>query len=353
MIDKSVSHHGRKWDLVQSRLRDAMLYALIAIAPVTMASLRCPSQPTEKTQGDSPPQCVIIDTDIGGDIDDVYALGLALQSPEFKILGILTEFEDTTPRARLVSRFLKETGRSDIPVAVGTPKRVPPSGPLNEARYAERGPAHQAYPNATDFLLEQIRLHPGEITLIAIGPETNLGEAIDRDIETLRKLKRVVIMGGSIYRGYNVDDTYQIKHSPSLEYNIAMDAQAAQKVFRSGVPLYVVPLDSSQIKLEELRRAEIVSQGTPMTDAITLLTEEWAKGLQRTPTIHDAIAVAFALNQDLCRMTVLNIDVDADGATKVKQGAPKVHVCLHSDSDQVLGYVMPRILGVTPLSATD
>jgi purine nucleosidase len=176
------------------------------------------------------PQSVIIDTDIGGDIDDVYAVALALHSRELNVLGIMTEFENTELEARLTSRFLKETGHADIPVAVGTPKRVPAKNPLNETRYAERGPADVTYPNAVDFLLQQIRQHPGEITLIAIGPETNIGLAIDRDMATFRKLKRVVLMGGSVYRGYNFNNTYLINNSPSAEYNIAMDVPAAQKL---------------------------------------------------------------------------------------------------------------------------
>jgi purine nucleosidase len=290
------------------------------------------------------PQSVIIDTDIGGDIDDVYAVALALHSRELNVLGIMTEFENTELEARLTSRFLKETGHADIPVAVGTPKRVPAKNPLNETRYAERGPADVTYPNAVDFLLQQIRQHPGEITLIAIGPETNIGLAIDRDMATFRKLKRVVLMGGSVYRGYNFNNTYLINNSPSAEYNIAMDVPAAQKLFSSGVPLYVFPTDSTQIKLEELRRAEILTGGTPMTDAITLLTEEWAHGLQRTPTLNDAVAVAYAIDPNLCPTTALRLNVDAAGFTRVGQESPNANVCLTSDQERFLSFLMPRLL---------
>jgi purine nucleosidase len=321
----------------------ALCSVLIAFSAFILVRAEGQVQSSEPTH-DSAPQSVIIDTDIGGDIDDVYAVGLALQSPELKILGITTEFVDTTLEARLTSRFLKETGHTDIPVAVGTPKQVPPKGSLSQARYAERGPAGLTYPNATDFILQQIRLHPGEITLIAIGPETNIGAAIDRDIATFRKLRQVVIMGGSIYRGYNLANTYQTNMMPSLEYNIAMDPEAAQKLFTSGVPLFVMPTDSTQIKLEELRRAQIFSAGTPMTDAITLLTEEWSHGLQATPTLNDVVAVVYLVNPNLCSAVPMDIRVDATGATKVVQGPPNASVCLHSDSDQFFDFVMPRLL---------
>jgi purine nucleosidase len=160
-----------------------------------------------------------------------------------------------------------------------------------------------------------------------------------------------VIMGGSVYRGYNPANTYLINNTPSLEYNIAMDPGAAQKLFTSGVPLYVMPTDSTQIKLEELRRGEIFSAGTLMTDAITLLTEEWSHGLQATPTLNDAVAVAYVLNPDLCPVVPMNLRVDAAGATKVEPGAPNASVCLHSDSDQFFGFVMPRILKPTQQKA--
>jgi purine nucleosidase len=325
----------------------ALCYFLIAISGLPAVRAKGQAQATIPTRNNAAPQSVIIDTDIGGDIDDVYAVALALHSPELRILGIMTEFVDTTLEARLASRFLKETGYPEIPVAVGTPKQVPPRGVLSQARYAQRGPADLTYPDAVDFLLQQIRLHPDQITLIAIGPETNIGSAIDRDIATFRKLKRVVIMGGSVYRGYNPANTYRVNPSPSLEYNIAMDPGAAQKLFTSGVPLYVMPTDSTQIKLEELRRAEIFSAGTPMTDAITLLTEEWSHGLQATPTLNDAVAVAYVLDPNLCPAVAMNLRVDAMGATKVGQGAPNVNVCLHSDADQFFDFVMPRILAPT------
>jgi hypothetical protein len=102
----------------------ALCYFLIAISGLPAVRAKGQAQATLATRNNAAPQSVIIDTDIGGDIDDVYAVALALHSPELRILGIMTEFVDTTLEARLASRFLKETGYSDIPVAVGTPKQL-------------------------------------------------------------------------------------------------------------------------------------------------------------------------------------------------------------------------------------
>jgi inosine-uridine nucleoside N-ribohydrolase len=287
---------------------------------------------------------IIIDTDIGGDIDDAFAVGLALRSPEFQILGISSAWGDTHLRTRLLSRFLKETGREDIPVAMGIAKH--PAGKLDtlsQAAYAEGGPAGQTYPNAVDFLLDQIQRYPGEITLLAIGPETNLGAAIDRDAATFRKLKRIVLMGGSVYRGYS-HFNYGKTHGPDPEWNIICDIQAAQKVFSSGVPLYIMPLDSTQIKLEELERAEIFKAGTALTDALLVLYTQWARGATQTPTLFDAVVVAYTSHPGLCPTEPMRLRVDDQGYTRVETGAPNAQVCLRSSSDQFLEFFMPRIL---------
>lgn len=293
-----------------------------------------------------PPELVIIDTDIGDDIDDAFAIGLALQSPEVKIVGITTAWGNTALRARLVQRFLRETGRADIPVAVGIEK-YPAKGTLtfSQAKYAEREPEAKV-PGAVDFLLGEIQKHPGELTLIAIGPETNLGAAIEKDAETFRKLKRVVLMGGSVYRGYDGFAYPTVPPKPMPEWNILCDVAAARKVFASGVPLYVMPLDSTQIKLQELERARLFSRGTALTDALTLLYHQWAYGTkQETPTMFDAVAVAYAIRPELCPTKPIRLLVEDDGSTKPVEGEANAQVCVLSDSDSFLRFYMGRIAG--------
>ena len=141
---------------------------------------------------------MIIDTDIGDDIDDAFALALALRSPELHILGVTTTFGDTELRARLLDRYLAAVGRSDIPVAAGPETKT--DNVMTQAAYARQAP-DKKHADGVEFLLDQIHRHPGEITLIAIGPLCTVQAAIERDPATFRKLKRVVMMGGSIYQG--------------------------------------------------------------------------------------------------------------------------------------------------------
>jgi len=290
------------------------------------------------------PEKVVIDTDIGDDIDDAFAVALALRSPELQILGITTTFGDTTTRGKLLDRFLAEVGRPDIPVGAGVP--TPPKSNFSQRRYAESGRfAKPSHPDAAAFLLDQIRRNPGQITLIAIGPLINIGAAIDQDPATFRKLKCVILMGGSIKRGYG-DLGFGTSHPPEPEWNILNDIPSAQKLFAAGVPLFVMPLDATQLKLDEVKRAFLFSQGTPITDALTLLYHQWG---QETPTLFDPMTIAFLVNPALCPTQPMHIRVDEKGFTRPDPGPPNApnpsnaQVCLDSNPDAFFRFLLPRL----------
>ena len=271
------------------------------------------------------PAKVILDTDIGDDVDDVFAIGLALTSPELKILGITSAWGDTALRSRMIDRLLCETGRSDIPMRTGIATKS--NSTFTQKAWASQG-IEREHGDAVSFLLEQIKLNPGEITLIAVGPLTNFGAAIDRDPDTFRKLKRVVLMGGSVYRGYG-DLGYTPHREPIAEYNIMMDIPAAQKLFQSGVPIFMMPLDSTQIKFDEVKRSMLASISTPLTDSLQILTAEWSLSTQQvTPTLFDAV-------------------VDKEGFTRVQPGTPNANVCLEPQTDTFFKLLMPRLMNQT------
>lgn len=280
---------------------------------------------------------VIIDTDIGDDVDDAFALALAVKSPELQVLGITTAFGETDVRARIVDRFLGEVGRGDIPVMMGkaTGKR-----PMSQRWYADGGRfAKSSHGDAADFILQQIGKYPGQITLIGIGPLMNVGEVIDRDAAAFRKLKRVVIMGGSVRKGYG-DLGYTEHLAPVPEWNILNDVKSAQKLFESGVPLFVMPLDSTQLKLDEVKRAFLFTRGTAVTDQLAILYHLWA---QETPTLFDPMTLAFVLKPELCPVTPLHIRVDEKGYTREEPGAPNAEVCLSSNPEDFFQFYLRRV----------
>jgi purine nucleosidase len=295
--------------------------------------------PALTSQTPSAPEKIMIDTDIGDDVDDAFAVALALRSPELQILGITTTFGDTETRAKLADRLLGETGHSDIPVAVGAPTQA--AGAFTQRAYAEGGHfARAAHPQAVEFTLDQVRKNPGQITLVAIGPLVNVGALIDKDPATFRKLRRVVLMGGSIARRYG-DLGYAPDRGPEPEWNIKNDIPSAQKLFASGVPIFMMPLDSTQLKLDEVKRAILFQAGTPLTDALTLLYHEWG---QQTPTLFDAMTIAYILDPKLCPTKPMHIFVDEKGFTRPETGTPNVEVCLDSDPEAFFRFYIPRVI---------
>jgi inosine-uridine nucleoside N-ribohydrolase len=316
--------------MFRSRLLSLLIFFLLLVTPGVRGQSAAPKSPEK----------IIIDTDIGDDIDDAFAVALALRSPEVQILGISTVFGDTQVRARLLDRLLGEAGRQDIPVLMGTPTDAKTS--LTQRRYAEGGHfARATHAVAVPFILDQIRRAPGQVTLVCIGPLVNVGALIDQDAATFRKLRRVVLMGGSIERGYG-DLGYSKPHGPDAEWNIKNDPRSAQKLLASGVPVFMMPLDSTQLKLDEYKRAVLFQAATPLTDALTLLYHQWG---QETPTLFDPMTIAFIANPELCPVKPLRIQVDKEAFTRPEPGPPNAQVCLDSDSEAFFRFYIPRVTG--------
>jgi purine nucleosidase len=286
------------------------------------------------------PQKIVIDTDIGDDIDDAYALTLALHSPEFEIIGVTTAWGDTALRAQLAARLLATASANKIPVEPGVPTHSKTS--FSQRAWASAGPS-PAHGDAVDFLLAQARRYPHQVTLIAIGPLTNIGAAIDRDPSGFRLLNRVVLMGGSIHCGYG-DPRATPPPPPQPEYNIAMDPGAARKLLASGVPIFMMPLDSTQWKLDDSKLNQVAARSTPSTDALLVLTTEWQLAThQHTPTLYDAMAVTYALHPDICPTTPLRLEVDDKGFTRIVEGQVNAHACLKGNGDAFFHLLLPRL----------
>ena len=149
-----------------------LIRAVICATIIAAFSCSTPSAQSQQPIATHPTK-IIIDSDIGDDVDDVFAIGLALTSPEVEILGISSAWGDTQLRARMIDRLLTETNATTIPVAEGVPTQSKAN--FSQSQWAKGGnvPA-KSHPQAVDFLLDQIKKDPGNITLVAIGPLTNI-----------------------------------------------------------------------------------------------------------------------------------------------------------------------------------
>ena len=299
------------------------------LLPLALAwILTTPSSAQMASNGRSNVQKVILDTDIGGDVDDAYALALLASLREAKVLGVTTVSGPTEQRAQLAAKLLMTFGRSEIPVYAGRRSDQPMNRQYEWARGFRSTSLKKV--SAVEFLHNQIQRAPGEITLIAIGPLTNLGDLFMRYPETARQLKRIVIMGGAIYVGYN-------SKPPGVpEHNIQCDPISARAVFTSGAPLTMVGLDATaMMQLDEERQKQLFAFGTPATDALAALTNLWGN---RIPTLFDPMAVAYALGHRFADDQQQNVVVDDDGLTRITDGPRNVTILLNPQKEAFLDW---------------
>jgi len=288
-------------------------------------------------------QPVIFDTDIGTDIDDAYALAALMQRPELRVLGITTVSGDAIARARLAAKLLHVAGGkwTKVPVYAGT------SGStqyMKQVEWADGFTSPSLHDDGgIEFMRQQINARPGEITLIAVGELTNIAALLDSQPGIGKKIRAISLMGGAVHRGYAPGS------KPEPEWNIKSNAVAARRVFTSGVPLLVAPLDSTAaLKLTPEMRVQLFSHGTPLTDALAALNSIWRhtntwKG--ENPTLFDVLAVELVAPRTPYKLAAIHIDVEADGLTKpVPGGKPNARVALDVDAAAFMQEFVARLV---------
>jgi pyrimidine-specific ribonucleoside hydrolase len=262
---------------------------------------------------------VIIDTDPG--VDDALALLLAMRSPELKIEAITpvagnVPLELALPNAL---RMVEIAGRTDIPVAAGA--KVPLLRRLVTATYVhgENGLGGTVFPEpkikpvaqpAAELIRQIIRKYPGEVTLLPIGPLTNIATALNLDSELAGMVRGIVMMGGSLSGG-NI--------TPAAEFNIYVDPEAARIVFQSGIPITMVGLDATRkTSLTEEHVRVLEAAQNPVSQAAAkigrnALNHNRDQGFLSGPNMHDSLAVAGFLDPSLLTLKDYYVDVETTG----------------------------------------
>lgn len=305
-----------------------------ALVVVCFAAYPAPAAPPAK------PIPVILDLDIGTDIDDAFALGLVLASPELELRGVTTVGVDADDRAWLACRFLTQCRVPPVPVAAGKPPQ--PDTTVNEQIQYRRHPAaifnrtmKPVKQSAVELMHELVSANPGEITLIAVGPLTNVARLLKEHPESAKQLKRVVIMGGSVRLGY------QSKPPVDIEWNIRLDPPAARALLNSGVPVVMAPLDATaSVKLTKDYRDTLFGAHKPMTWQLENLYELWG---QETPTLFDPVAVVSVFDESFCKFEDLRIEVDDKGLMREVEGKPNARVAVSVDVPKFLDWIVGRL----------
>ncbi len=284
---------------------------------------------------------VLLDTDIGTDIDDAWALGLLIVAPEVELVGVTISDGNTPARAKVACKLLQVSGRPEVPVAVGR-ATAPPEDVDHQFSWAEDFTAKQPVAqSAADFIVETLRRSPGEVTLIAVGPLQNIADALRKEPKLGTLARRIVFMSGSI--GPNAWSSAAI-----AEWNVVRATTDAQLVYAAGLPLTIVPLDSTTyVTLKEEERDRLEQHAAPLTRALEALYRLWIDDAGERMTLHDQMAIAETLKPGAFfgKCPAMAIAVDDKGFMRVDAaGAKPVNVCLEPKRDAFMQYYIEGLL---------
>ncbi|KAK3035401.1 hypothetical protein RJ639_032929, partial [Escallonia herrerae] len=317
---------------------------------------------------EQPKKKIIIDTDPG--IDDAMAILMALNSPEVEVIGITTIFGNvyTTLATRNALHLLEMAGRTDIPVAEGSHVTITKGTKLRIADFVHGadGLGNQSFPppkgkpiaqSATEFLIEQVKLYPREVTVVAMGPLTNIALAMQLDPAFTKNIGQIVLLGGAFAVNGNVN--------PAAEANIFGDPDAADVVFTSGADVLAIGINvTHQVVLTDADRVKLEESKGKFAQYLRKILDVYYSYHRdayntRGVYIHDPTTFVAAVNSSLFTFVEGVVRVQTIGITKGltlffnKQkrfsevtewsDKPSVKVAVTVDAPQVAKLVMERL----------
>lgn len=292
---------------------------------------------------------VMIDTDIGDDIDDALALALALCLPEIEVLGVTTVFGDTQKRAQLASHILEVFRHEEIPVAAGQqmpflfkhrPSGVPQASILDPCTSKNMFSPY----SAPELIIQTALAHQGNITLFCLGPLTNIATALIIEPGLFLAIKNIVMMGGTT--GFSLP-----------EWNIQSDAQAAKIVMSSGIPITLLGWNvTRRCQLRESDIEKLHYQNSPQTRLLSQLLAVWQRHRPRwqpgLPFLHDPLTIVAFCVPELFRFEVMTVRVFTRGLFKGYMlpriiDGPLIYGAIDVKHEQAREWIMERLLNST------
>jgi len=315
--NSKVNLHSRREFLSHST--GLLIAGAVGGLPLATAATASESEPRARVAGDSPVHRIILDSDPG--VDDALAILLALRSPELKVEAITpvagnVPLELTLPNAL---RLVEIAGRTDVPVAAGA--TTPLVRRLVTAKYVhgENGLGGVEFPppkirpvaeTATELIRRIVRNNPGEITIVAVGPLTNVATALRADPALAGMLRSIVLMGGSLSGG-NI--------TPSAEFNFYVDPEAARIVFDAGVPLTMVGLDVTRKVLLREEHIQVLEAGkSPASQAAGRIMRRTIERMRTGKDVtvvamHDPLTVANLIDPGILTLRDYYVEVETSG----------------------------------------
>ena len=309
---------------------------------------------------------VIIDTDTG--VDDALAIILALKSPELHVEAITTvagnaEVEKCTRNCLLILDLVKPTmapivaqgAKKPLARKLVTAPEVHGEDGLGNSTHLYPRPRHKAASeHAVDVILRLIRKYPTQITVVALGPLTNLALALQKSQRTMKNVKEIIAMAGAFRVPGNT--------GPVAEFNTCVDPEAAQKVLDAGIPLTIIPLDvTEQVKLYQ---NEIMKIRKTSKSGIILFISEVSRFYMDFHKkflgflggyLHDPLTVGVAIRKDFVLTRRLHVTVETKGdvtrgmmvaefRSSFEKKLPNADVAVVVRKDEFLNFFRSRVL---------
>ena len=266
---------------------------------------------------------IILDTDIGDDIDDAFALQFLISRKEIELLGVTTVYKNVEQRAKITKNLLKLANRENIPVHSGINKplrkdirilpneKVEENGLINIDHYTtdiEKVAYDGKY--AVEFILNTIKKYPNEVIVVAIGPLTNIAQAIKTDKETFSLAKEILLMGGRF-------------NDKKSEWNIEIDPEAARIVYESGVKVTSISFDATiQTSMTKEDVAKVNALTNPSDRYLAKMMNRWIAHDEmnwvgeKLPLLHDVLAVATLVDESVCKYEEIYFSIPLEGENK-------------------------------------
>jgi purine nucleosidase len=301
-------------------------------------------------------QAIVLDTDVGTDVDDALAIGLILASPELDLRAVTTVSGDVTRRAQIAKKLLVMGGQPDVPVLAGVRHPVLRQRSFLWLGHEGKGIIHQddaiavVREHAVDALIDlALREHP---RVVAIGPLSNLAVAIMKEPAVIDAIPHLTVMGGSLRLSSDPG-------VPAIEYNLGSDAEASLVVLSAGIPTTLVPLDVTWRTFFRSRElARLRESGSRLVQALCDAMEVWwpvhreffagtrSYDADIVAFLHDPLTVAVLLDRSLValeRMRLRPEIVDGSFRFTAEASAPEIEVAVEVDAPRVVEFLLQRL----------
>ena len=306
-------------------------------------------------------QKIILDTDIGSDHDDIYALALAANSPELEIEGITIVGGKALLRAQIALKMLKLLGKEKIPVIMGCEQpllqeKMPwwttfkPWGHEGEGFLTPQdSDLTPVEGHASDFIISKILQYPGKVTLVPVGPLTNVALAIIKEPKIISNIKEIIMTGGLI-------DPHKLRISPFLDHNLTSDPDATKVVLNSGIPVTLIGWNATRkVNMSADRFNKLKSNNTSVVNALVGMTERWFTVVKRDwSELHDPVAVGVVVDESFIKTEKFYIECKIrDGVLEtipyeriefIPTKPPHIKVALDAEGDRFWEFLYARLI---------